>query len=121
VDLVNGQQRHLLTVPGLEIFYAGVSEAEDEFLVIGARQLFHYDQVPRTDGIPGWTFTNSESTQDLCQAAWQSLASGQGTSVQRLKVPTPDMCFSIFGGGTISPSVAAHPNVSAFLRAGIMH
>lgn len=105
VDLASGQLRHLVKLNGLEVFYAGVSEAEDEVVLIGAHQTATYDQVPRTDGIPGWTFTNSNSVQDQCQASWHAVPPGQGGAIQRLQVPTPDMCFSIFGGGTVSPSV----------------
>jgi len=100
-----GEMRHLVSLSGLEVFSAGVSEAESEIMVTGANQRFDYERVPRTDGTPGWTYTNSHSTTDQCQASWHSVPPGTGPAIQRLRILTPDMCFSVFGGGTIAPLV----------------
>jgi hypothetical protein len=105
LDLATGQIKDLLTVSGLWIYMSGISEAEDEMMLIEERQHFGYDRVPRTDGVVGFAFVNSFSTQDQCQAAWHSLKTPSATP---FRVVTADMCESIMGGGTISPSVGAH-------------
>lgn len=57
----------------------------------------------------GWTYANSHSTQDQCQASWHAIPPGGGEAVERLRIFTPDMCFSDFGGATIAPSIVRRP------------
>ena len=73
LDLATGARRPLLTLPGFLIASGAVSEAGDEMMLVRQRRRSGYDRVPRTDDIPGYTFTNTHATQSECQASWHAL------------------------------------------------
>jgi hypothetical protein len=105
LDLKSGAQRPLLTLSGFLIASGGVSEAGDEMILLRQRRRSGYDRIPRTDGIRGYTFTNTHSTQYECQVSWHTL---KDPSAPPLRVVAgAQMCetVSVDGGGTIAPSM----------------
>jgi subtilase family protein len=109
LDLKTGAQRTLLTVPGFLIGSGGVSEAGDEAIILRQRRRSGYDTVPRTDGVPGYTFTNTHSTQFECQASWHSLKTPSGPPLRVVQGAQLCETVSVDGGGTIAPSVGRVP------------
>jgi hypothetical protein len=116
VDLATGAKRFLLSVPGREVSASGVSEAEDEMVLVELKQRYGYDYVPEEGDTAHYTYTNSFSTTDNCQVSWWSLpASQQAIPIERYRVRTQDLCYLGFdGGGTIAPVRMGH--AASFLR-----
>lgn len=107
LSLQNGARETLLAIAGRQINAAGVSEAEDEIMLIQERRVSQFDRTPRTDGTPGFTFSNSQTSQTECQASWHSV---NNLSSPRLQILSNDMCTSVSrdGGGTIAPVIGQH-------------
>jgi hypothetical protein len=118
LTLQNGAREPVLAIAGRQINAGGVSEAEDEIMLIQERRVSQHDRIPRTDGTPGFTFSNSQTSQSECQASWHSV---RNPSVPRLQVLSNDMCTSVSrdGGGTIAPLMGQHSTGQAAETRGL--
>ncbi len=110
VDLATGQRTFLFSVAGRQVVLAGVSEADDEVMLMELKQTAKYDRVPQHDGTIGFTFTNVHTSIVDCQAEWYRRAS----PATPFRILSQDFCQrGGEGGGTIAPvrlKNAALPN-----------
>jgi hypothetical protein len=98
LDLLTGMRTRILTIPGWAV--SGVSEDENEIVLAGLTRRSSNDEIPRTDGVARYTFTNLSSSESNCHASWYAR---QNVSTPAFRVVGSNMCTLDHGTGTIAP------------------